>query len=176
MGFTHEKKKCHKRGGNSFTHVQKVYIRLFWKFQNTDLRTDFLRKLSYSCSTLEVEDYQQERFRINRECCFTNQKDSLFSPQVDLADFFIYLHEERSCQPDTITDYRSAITSIHKGWKNSSVSSNPDYQNLLKESMILNQMSDHYFQIGIYHQFYGNCVIILLNPWTRVIWSFLRRQ
>lgn len=31
------------------------------------------------------------------------------STVADLADFFIYLQEERSCKPNTITGYRSTI-------------------------------------------------------------------
>jgi hypothetical protein len=41
------------------------------------------------------------------------------------------------------------------------------YQNWLKEYIILNQMCDPYFQIGIYRQFYGNW----LSSWTHeLVW------
>lgn len=38
-----------------------------------------------------------------REWCTKNQKNPVKATVAELADFFIYLHEERNCKPDTIT-------------------------------------------------------------------------
>lgn len=72
------------------------------------------------------------RIRIYKEWCAKNQKDSVEATVADLADFFIYLHEERNCKPNTLMGYRSAIASMHKGWSNSSVSNNTDLSKLIK--------------------------------------------
>ncbi|KAJ8310227.1 hypothetical protein KUTeg_012092, partial [Tegillarca granosa] len=49
-----------------------------------------------------------------------------------MADFFIYLHEKRNLKAVTISGYRSAIATLHKGWNGSSVSLNKDLTNLIK--------------------------------------------
>ncbi|KAJ8301586.1 LOW QUALITY PROTEIN: hypothetical protein KUTeg_020573 [Tegillarca granosa] len=49
-----------------------------------------------------------------------------------MADFFIYLHEKRKLKAVTISGYRSAIATLHKGWNGSSVSLNKDLTNLIK--------------------------------------------
>lgn len=49
-----------------------------------------------------------------------------------MANFFVYLHEERGCKANTVAGYRAAIATIHAGWRGRSVSSNTDLSSLIK--------------------------------------------
>ena len=49
-----------------------------------------------------------------------------------IANFFIYLHETRGCKATTISGYRAAIATVHKGWKGGSLSTNTNLSDLIK--------------------------------------------
>ena len=72
------------------------------------------------------------RFGIYKSWC-TSRKISPYKTSVSqVADFLVYLHEDRQCKAGTIAGYRSAIASIHQGWQNSTVSNNADLSKLIK--------------------------------------------
>ena len=72
------------------------------------------------------------RLGIYKSWC-TSRKISPYKTSVSqVADFLVYLHEDRQCKAGTIAGYRSAIASIHQGWQNSTVSNNADLSKLIK--------------------------------------------
>ena len=50
----------------------------------------------------------------------------------EIAEFLIYLHEERNCKAATLSGYRVAISDIHEAWERSTVSNNKMLSRLIK--------------------------------------------
>ncbi|KAK6171159.1 hypothetical protein SNE40_019407 [Patella caerulea] len=116
-------------------------------------------------STRRLYDSRISAFR---EWC-KSKKISAGSVSVEkIADFFVHLHKTKGCQYNTIMGYRSAIASFHKGFVDSrdgTVSTNPDLSKLIKGILMRHLHVGTLFQTGIYLRFFGNCVILLLNPY-----------
>ena len=72
------------------------------------------------------------RLGIYKSWCTSRQISPYKTSVSQVADFLVYLHEERQCKAGTIAGYRSAIASIHQGWQNSTVSNNADLSKLIK--------------------------------------------
>ena len=51
---------------------------------------------------------------------------------MEVADFLIFLHEEKRCKASTLTGYRAAISDIHEAWGTSTVSTNKLLSKLIK--------------------------------------------
>ena len=80
-------------------------------------------------STRKVYD---ARITIFRNWCASRNVCPYTISVTDLAEFFIYLHEVRGLKASTISGYKSAIASIHKGWNHSTVSNNVSLSRLIK--------------------------------------------
>ena len=64
--------------------------------------------------------------------CSKRNVDPCSTSIKEVADFLIFLHEEKNCKPVTLSGYRSAISAIHDGWKNSTVGTEKLLTSLLK--------------------------------------------
>lgn len=74
----------------------------------------------------------QARIAIYRSWCNRRHICPYSASVEELANFFIYLHEERGCKANTVAGYRAAIATVHAGWRGRSVSSNTDLSSLIK--------------------------------------------
>ena len=76
----------------------------------------------------------EARLRIFRSWCSERNISATTASVEDIADFFIFLYKVKNCKATTIMGYRSAISSVHKGWSStcSSVSSDLNLSKLIK--------------------------------------------
>ena len=107
-----------------------------WKISDNAVLRKFFQKKAESFitnsrrrSTRKVYD---ARITIFRNWCASRNVCPYTISVTDLAEFFIYLHEVRGLKASTISGYKSAIASIHKGWNHSTVSNNVSLSRLIK--------------------------------------------
>lgn len=72
------------------------------------------------------------RLQIYKDWCTEWNINPLKASVEELADFFVFLLNEKKCKVSTIVGYRSAIASLHKGWSGSTVGTNSDLSKLMK--------------------------------------------
>ena len=72
------------------------------------------------------------RLAIYREWCRERHVDPCTASIVDVADFLVYIHDNRKCGASTVAGYRTAISTIHKGWNGHSVGTEMKISQLIK--------------------------------------------
>ena len=86
-------------------------------------------KQSRRSSTRQMYD---ARLSIYRSWCDQRQISPHSATVEDVANFLIYVHEIRGGKAATVAGYRSAIATIHDGWRGTPVGLNKDLSNLIK--------------------------------------------
>jgi hypothetical protein len=74
----------------------------------------------------------EARLQICRNWCSEHCVSPYSAPVEEIANFLIYLHEVKGCRASTLSGYRAAIATVHKGWRKSSVSSEKNLTDLIK--------------------------------------------
>ena len=72
------------------------------------------------------------RLAIYREWCREKHVDPCTASIVEVADFLVYIHDNRKCGASTVAGYRTAISTIHKGWNGHSVGTEMKISHLIK--------------------------------------------
>ncbi|KAK3092126.1 hypothetical protein FSP39_025396 [Pinctada imbricata] len=124
-----------KKGSNKTSRPSKSQISSLENIKQCGSPKKFSKKAesfitnSRRQSTRKVYD---ARLTIYRNWCASRNVCPYTISVTDLAEFFIYLHEVRGLKASTISGYKSAIASIHKGWNHSTVSNNVSLSRLIK--------------------------------------------
>ena len=90
------------------------------------------QKYIYESKRPSTRRVYESRQRLYCRWCSERDINPTTASLKEISDFIIFLHESRNFKTSTLTGYRTAIASIHKGWYNSSVSNNTILSKLIK--------------------------------------------
>jgi integrase len=79
-----------------------------------------------------TRDTYNSKLRLFFSWCEEKGLEPLSATLPEVANFLEFLFKERKLKPTTITVYRAAISSVHKGWRGFSVGESPELSRLIK--------------------------------------------
>ena len=77
-------------------------------------------------------DTYNAKLRVFYRWCDQHHLDPLKTSVTEIADFLEYLFKTKGLQTSTISGYRAAISSVHKGWNGTSDGESSDLSRLIK--------------------------------------------